>query len=200
MRVNARRVPLPAQSMSKRILFAASTVVTTCVMLVVLYVQRPGPRRLEPVLLSESGSVHMSPQISLRDVGYLRQYGIHTIVDMRPDGEASNQPSHLQVEQFAKAAGLSFSYIPVPHESIPPATVNELGNVLASAPKPVVLYCRTGRRAVRTFALFEASRHGGPTADTILTMVENAGFSAADLRPEIISRIAARTIASEAKP
>ena len=99
-----------------------------------------------------------------------------------------------------KQQGLDFSYIPVPHESIPPATVNELRDVLLSSQKPAVLYCRTGRRAVRTFALFEASRQGGPSADTILAMVKHAGFSAEDLRPEIVSRIAARTAASEAKP
>jgi len=152
------------------------------------------------VLVSEAGSVYVSSQISLRDIGYLPQYGIHTIIDMRPDGEAPDEPSHFDMERFAKAEGIDFSYIPVPHESIPPATVKELGEVLSASKKPVVLYCRTGRRAVRTFALCEASRHGGPSVDTILGMVKNAGFFAEDLRPEIVSRIAARTAASEAKP
>jgi uncharacterized protein (TIGR01244 family) len=197
MSMNARRVP-SGSIMSNKKLFALSTALTTCATLVVLYIQRPGSRPV-PLLVSESGSVYVSPQISLRDVGYIARYGIHTIVDMRPDGEASDEPSHLQIEQIAKAQGLDFSYIPVPHESIPPTTVNALGELLLSSQKPVVLYCRTGRRAVRTFALFEASRHGGPSADTILAMVKDAGFSAEDLRPEIVSRIAARTAPSEAK-
>jgi len=185
--------------MSKKKLFALSTAGTTCVMLVVLYIGRPRPKAV-PVLVSEAGSVYVSSQISLRDIGYLPQYGIHTIIDMRPDGEAPDEPSHFDMERFAKAEGIDFSYIPVPHESIPPATVKELGEVLSASKKPVVLYCRTGRRAVRTFALCEASRHGGPSVDTILGMVKNAGFFAEDLRPEIVSRIAARTAASEAKP
>ncbi len=182
--------------MSKLKLFALSTAVTTCVMSAVLYVQRPGSR---PVLLGESGDVYVSSQISLRDVYSMRQRGTSTIVDMRPDGEASDEPSHLQIEDTAKAAGMALSYIPVPHESIPPETVKQLGEVLASCQKPVVLYCRTGRRAARTFALSEASRAGGPGADAILAMVRDAGFSAEDLRPEIVGRIAARTAASEAK-
>ena len=184
--------------MSKMKLFALSTVATASVMLVVLYIQRPRPRAV-PVLVSEAASVYISPQLSLRDVGYMRQYGIHSIVDMRPDGEVQDEPTHLEMEQFAKAVGIDFSYIPVPHESIPPATVNELSDVLLTSQKPVLLYCRTGRRAVRTFAMSEASRHDGPDADTILTMVKHAGFTAEDLRPEIVSRIAARTVVVEAK-
>jgi uncharacterized protein (TIGR01244 family) len=143
--------------------------------------------------------VYASPQISLRDIGYMRRQGMRTIVDMRPDGEASDEPSHLQMEQVAKAEGLDFSYIPVPHESIPAATVRELSDVLSSSQKPVVLYCRTGRRAVRTFALVEASRRGGPGADAIVAMVRDAGFSAEDLQPEIGGRVAARTVGPETR-
>lgn len=168
-------------------------------MLVVLYIGRPRPKAV-PVLVSEAGSVYVSAQISLRDIGFLPRYGIHTIIDMRPDGEAPDEPNHFEMEQFAKAEGIDFSYIPVPHESIPPATVKELGEVLSASQKPVVLYCRTGRRAIRTFALREASRHDGPSADAILAMVKHAGFFAEDLRPEIVSRVAARTAASETRP
>lgn len=185
--------------MSKKKLFALSTTTTTCVMLLLLYVQRPAPRAV-PILVSEADSVYVSAQIPLRYVGDMRQYGIHTIIDMRPDGEATDEPSHQEMEQIAKAVGLDFSYIPVPHETIPPATVKELGEVLSASQKPVVLYCRTGRRAVRTFALCEASRHDGPSADTILAMVKHAGFTAEDLRPEIVNRIAARTAGPETKP
>lgn len=183
--------------MSNWKLFIVSVLSTACVMSALLYVQRP---RSRPVLLrvNEDGRVYVSPQISARDVGYMaRRYGIQTIVDMRPDGEAPDEPSHLQIEQVAKAEGLGFRYIPVPHESIPPATVSELGGVLSSFPKPVMLYCRTGRRAIRTFALSEASRGGGPDLETILDMVGRVGFSAEDLRAEIAGRIAARSAAAE---
>lgn len=185
--------------MSKKSLFAISTAFAACVTLVVLYLHRPGPR---PALVQagESGDIYVSSQISLRDIRYVARRGMRTIVDMRPDGEAPDEPSHVEMERLAKAEGLDFSYIPVPHESIPPATVDALGEVLWSSRKPAVLYCRTGRRAVRTFALFEASRPGGAGADAILATVKDAGFSAEDLRPEIASRIAARTAVSEAKP
>jgi uncharacterized protein (TIGR01244 family) len=186
--------------MSNKKLFALVTTLAACVTSLAFYLQRPGPRPVVvQVSAAESGNLYVSSQISLRDFAYLRQYAIRAIVDMRPDGEASDEPSHLEMEQAAKAQGIDFSYIPVPHESIPAATVKELGDVLSSSQKPAVLYCRTGRRAVRTFALLEASRHDGPSAEAILVMVKSAGFSAVDLQPEITSRIAARTPAPEAK-
>jgi uncharacterized protein (TIGR01244 family) len=180
-------------------LFFISVFITTCVMIVVYYVNRPSARPTL-LLLSDDISVYVTSQLQPRDVYSMRRSGMNTIVDLRPDGEAPDEPSHSQIEQAAKKTGLAFAYIPVPHESIPPAAVRELGDVIASSPKPVVLYCRTGRRSVRTFALFEASRRAGPSALAILEKVKNAGFSADDLRTEIVSRIAARTPASETQP
>jgi uncharacterized protein (TIGR01244 family) len=183
--------------MSKTKLLALSTAVSMCVVLVLLYRHRPGPRAV-PVVVSESRDLYVSAQISLRDVDRLR-FNFITIVDMRPDGEAPDEPGHVEMEQVAKAAGLTFHYIPVPHESIPAETVKELGDVLVSSKEPVLLYCRTGRRAVRTFALVEASRAGGPGVDAILGMVKGAGFSAEDLRAEIVSRVEGRSAALGAK-
>ena len=185
--------------MSNWKLFFLVTALATCAMLVVLYIERPGSQPV-PRLVSERGDVYVSPQISLRDVVYMSRSGTRTIVDMQPDDEAPAELNHLQFEETAKAQGLDFHYIPVPRERIPPATVNALRDVLASARKPVLLYCRTGRRAVRTFALTEASRPGGPDAEAIAEIVQFAGFSAEDLRPEIATRIAARTAAPETQP
>lgn len=179
-------------------LFVISTALTTCVTLVVLYKQRPSSRPV-PLRIGDDDVVYVSSQLQIQDVAYMRRYRINTIVDLRPDGEAPDEPTHLQVAEAAQVSGLDFSYIPVPHESIPPTAVSALGDALSSARKPVVMYCRTGRRAVRTFALFQASRPGGPGPDAILAMVKDAGFSAEDLRADIVSRIAARTPASEAK-
>ncbi len=136
--------------------------------------------------------VYVSSQIKPKEIPAMRNRSMMTIVDIRPDGEAADQPTHAQMEEAAKANGLDFNYIPVPHESIPPAAVESLGRVLSEGHKPVVLYCRTGRRAVRTFALSEASRRGGPSAEAILAMVKEVGFSADDLKDNIVGRIANR--------
>jgi protein tyrosine phosphatase (PTP) superfamily phosphohydrolase (DUF442 family) len=68
---------------------------------------------------------------------------------------------------------------------------------LEKEPKPAALYCRTGRRAARLFALAEAARFNGPDADAIAQMVRNAGFAADDLAPEIANRISRRQPTSQ---
>jgi len=96
------------------------------------------------------------------------------------------------MQAAARNWGLGFHYIPVPHESIPAEDVVALGKALNPEVLPACLYCRTGRRAVRLYALVQASRSGGPNANEILEMVKNAGFSAEDLKDEIAQRIAHR--------
>jgi uncharacterized protein (TIGR01244 family) len=117
---------------------------------------------------------------------------------MRPDGEAADQAPSAEIKNAAERDGLGFHYIPVPHESIPEADVQALSEVLSHDNMPAVLYCRTGRRAVRLFALVEASRVDGPGADAILGTVRAAGFSADDLREDIARRLANRTSAPAA--
>jgi uncharacterized protein (TIGR01244 family) len=88
---------------------------------------------------------------------------------------------------------LTFAYVPVPHGDIPGQAVDALGQSLASAGKPVLLYCRSGKRAARTWALSEASRADGLDAVAIQAAVRSAGQSADDLAESIAARIAARS-------
>lgn len=87
----------------------------------------------------------------------------------------------------------------MPHESIPDGAVDALGEALSQEARPAVLYCRTGRRAVRLYALEEASRVDGPNTEAILQMVRAAGFSADDLQDTIEQRLAHRRPAPTAK-
>ena len=124
----------------------------------------------------------------------------NTVIDMRPDGEAAGQPGS---DQMARAAGrqrLQFAYVPVSHGDIPDAVVDRLSEAIASRPGPVLLYCRSGRRAARSWSLLEASRPGGLDADAILAAVKASGQDASDLRARIEQRIHARRPAIGATP
>src|ERR1700744_32669 len=133
--------------MSKTKLFFTSVGATTIVLLILIYFSRP------PELRQLSDGVFVSAQLKNRDMGRLRRDGINTVVDLRPDGEAPGQPTSVEMNVFVRGHGMGFFYIPVPHEEIPDKAVAELADVIKHQPKPFVLYCRTGRRAARTFAL-----------------------------------------------
>jgi uncharacterized protein (TIGR01244 family) len=142
-------------------------------------------------------AIAVSEQLSVANLRYLKREGFATIVDLRPDGEAPDQPSSTVVEHAARDEGLRFFYVPVPHGDIPDAAVARLRVALAASDGQVLLYCRSGRRAARTWGLVEASRPGGLDAGAILAAVRQAGQSADDLETALRQRIAQRARTGE---
>ena len=69
--------------------------------------------------------------------------GFRAMVCNRPDGEAAEQPSSLEMAR----AGLSFEYIPVEPGQPCDREAHLLGRFLTSVDGPVLGYCRTGARS-----------------------------------------------------
>ena len=176
--------------MSKLKSFAISLLLTCGSLLVLIYVNRPATT---PKLRLITENVFLTSQLKPEHILPLWKRGFHSVIDFRPDGEDKVQPSSSEIKAAAEKLGMAFYYIPVPHESIPDSAVDALSAAFADAPGASVLYCRTGRRAVRIFALAEASRADGPAAEDLIKMVRRVGFSADDLRERIAERISHRS-------
>lgn len=179
--------------MSNLRLFGLSVFCTMVVGLVYLSVQRWNELRHQTKLTRIANHLFLASQLRPENMSFLRSRRIRAIVDMRPDGEAPDQPTSAEMRSAATATHIEFHYIPVPHESLPDEAVASLQAALEKDAGQTVLYCRTGRRAVRLFALASASREDGPDADEILSLVRTAGFNADDLIERIDQRIAKRT-------
>jgi uncharacterized protein (TIGR01244 family) len=136
--------------------------------------------------------IYLTDQIRSTDFRQIKRLHIATIVDMRPDGEASDQIPSLTVERISHQQGMMFSYIPVPHGAIPGSAVDKLSSVLREGKRPILLYCRTGKRAIRTYCLAEASRKEGHDERELVSIAEESGFSIDDLHTELQQRIAER--------
>ena len=140
--------------------------------------------------------VWIAGQIGPEQMAALKSEGFRAVVDLRPDNEDADQPPVNIMGSAAAVQGLHFDYIPVPHGAdVPAGAVDALGRTLASSDRPILLYCRSGRRAARTWALSEASRPGGLAAPAILNAVHQAGQDAGDLTDQIAARVAARPAA-----
>lgn len=140
--------------------------------------------------------VWISEQVLPTDLDALRSRGIRALIDLRPDGEQEGQPSSAEIEAAARTEGVTFAYIPVAHGRIAPAQVDALARSLGIVERPVLLYCRSGKRAARTWALSEASRFGGLDAQGIHDALRRANQPSDDLDREIAERIAARAAAT----
>lgn len=145
-----------------------------------------------PTVKSLIKDISVTEQLEPKAIEHLRNSGFATIIDLRPDGEARDQPSSAEIAVAVQARHMTFSYVPVPHGDISDEAVIALAGAIANSPKPILLYCRSGRRAARTWSLVEASRSGGMDSAAILAAVGAAGQSADDLRDAITTRISLR--------
>lgn len=136
--------------------------------------------------------IAVTEQLAPDAVESVSREGYRTLIDLRPDHEAAGQPSADQMARAAREQGVRFFYVPVQHGEIPERSVDQLAAALAQAPKPILMYCRSGRRAARTWSLVEASRPQGLDANAIMDAVRAANQSADDLRGAIERRIAQR--------
>jgi len=137
--------------------------------------------------------IDVGGQVGPVDVAELKLAGYRTLVNMRPDGEDSVQPLSASMATVAADEGLNYAYIPTSAASMPDSAIDDLGRSLAHAEAPVLIYCRSGTRVARAWALAEASRPGGLNRQGIVDAVQHAGFEVDKLLPRIDARLAARS-------
>ena len=87
-------------------------------------------------------------QLTAEDIASLAAQGVKTFICNRPDGEEPGQPTRNELEQAAEQAGSTFHFLPLatgvaPEESL----LKNYAEVYAAAAKPVVAFCRSGRRS-----------------------------------------------------
>lgn len=89
----------------------------------------------------------VTAQLTLESLAQAAAAGFRTIVDNRPDGEAPDQLSSIEVEAAARQLGLGFAYIPITPGKLSDHDALELRNVMAKLETPMLGYCRSGARS-----------------------------------------------------
>lgn len=92
--------------MVKTKLFFGSFAVTLCVLLTLFFINRPLSAKLQQI----SDHVFVTAQLQMKDIGKLANQRIMILVDLRPDGEARDQPSSTAIKNAAEQLGLKFFY------------------------------------------------------------------------------------------
>jgi sulfide:quinone oxidoreductase len=95
-----------------------------------------------------------SPQISPADVAEIAALGYRTLINNRPDDEGgAEQPTSAEIETAAKAAGLHYAHLPVVSGQITEPQARRFAELLATSPKPVLAFCRSGARSQNLFRM-----------------------------------------------
>lgn len=99
------------------------------------------------ILTRLSPELAVSPQLYASDLESVLAGGFRTIVDNRPDGEESGQPTASELAAEARRLGLAFSYIPIIPGRMADADARAFAEALAASDGPVLAFCRTGARS-----------------------------------------------------
>jgi sulfide:quinone oxidoreductase len=129
--------------------------------------------------------VAVAAQVAAPDMSAIAAAGYRSVICNRPDAEAPDQPSHVELQRAAEAAGLRFQFQPVTSGKVTDQDAEVFGKIVRELPGPVLAFCRTGTRCTTLWALHAARSQSLPQ---VLAQAKAAGY---DMNP-VARRIANR--------
>jgi uncharacterized protein (TIGR01244 family) len=100
--------------------------------------------------------VSVAPQLAPEAMAEAAAAGFKSVINNRPDFEGGpSQPTNASIEAAARAAGLEYAFLPVAGNFQSPEEIARFGELMASMPKPILAFCRTGTRSGK---LWQAAR------------------------------------------
>ncbi len=126
----------------------------------------------------------VTPQISPADIPAIVEAGFKSVICNRPDDEVEPDKCSAEVEAAVKAAGLTWLDNPFSSPALTMTHVEAQRTALATLPRPVLAYCRSGTRCTVVWALAQAQA-GTMPADQVVAAAAEAGFDVSHLRPTL---------------
>ncbi len=95
-----------------------------------------------------------SPQLDASAMRQVADAGFQSVINNRPDFEGGpEQPTSESIRVAAQAAGLQYAFVPVTPGRHTLEDVAQMAHLLATLPKPVLLFCRSGARSSHLYQL-----------------------------------------------
>ena len=117
-----------------------------------------------PALAALAPGLSAAGKLDRGDIEALAGAGVRTIVNNRPDDEDPGQLPAAEARRIAQSHGIAYHHIPVTAATLSRADVDAFAAVLASAPQPVVVHCRSGTRSTLLWALTRLGEGADPAA------------------------------------
>lgn len=103
---------------------------------------------------SLSDRLAVAPQIGPEHVQAIAEAGFKSIICNRPDFEhGPHQATWADVKAEADRHGLAFAFHPVDGGGQTPDEALEMAKLMRELPKPILAYCRSGRRCISLVSL-----------------------------------------------
>jgi len=125
-------------------------------------------------------------QITPEDFPTLKEEGIRTVINNRPDGEEAGQMESGRASALAAEHGMDYHYVPVTSATMTDQAVGAFAEALAEARTKgggVVAHCRSGTRSTFLWAMAEAG--AGRDIDELVSKAAAAGYDISPARPRL---------------
>lgn len=113
-------------------------------------------------------------QISPDDFKQITAMGFKSVFCHRPDGEGDDQTEIVLIMNAAEAHGIKVVYLPVVPSKISDAEIKAFADYYEQAPKPILGYCRSGKRAMTLWAMSQAEQQ---TLEELQTLSAQAQYN-----------------------
>ncbi len=128
-----------------------------------------------------------APQLVEADFGDIAARGFRSVVNVRPDNEASGQLPNAQAKDAAERNGLAFRHLPVMSiNSTDDDVVDRFAQLMDDLPGPILVYCGTATRSTTLWTQAAAPRLG---VDAVLAVAREAGYDLEFLRDILEERV-----------
>ncbi len=127
-----------------------------------------------------------APQLTASDFEMLAEQGVKTIVNNRPDSEFGVTVNNQMAAELCRKYGMEYHFLPLGNAGLTMDLINQMADILANAPRPIVSYCASGARSASFWAIASAVTK---TPDEIISAGAASGHNFAPMRP-ILTQIA----------
>jgi sulfide:quinone oxidoreductase len=104
--------------------------------------------------------IYIADQINTVDISTLKELGIKTIINNRPDNEEAKQPLSADISVHAASINIKYYFLPIIPGNYSVGSIEKLTELLNTVTKPVLIFCRTGNRSINLWALSQSPIHG----------------------------------------
>ena len=94
----------------------------------------------------------VAPQLGPDAMQALADAGFKSVINNRPDFEGGpEQPTSATLQAAAQQLGLEYAFLPVSPSVQTPQEIARFGELIATLPKPILAFCRSGTRSGKLF-------------------------------------------------
>ena len=124
------------------------------------------------------GDVFVGPQLLPEQVKTLREHGIATLMNNRPDMEVSQQPTSDDIAAQAAEHGIGYVHIPMSGGLTPPL-IESIVEAYETFPRPIYTFCASGTRSTALWCFAHVKALG---VDGVLDSAAQSGYHLEQIR------------------